>query len=91
MLCLRLGLPSPVCLEIYQADSLENLLPTDPCDQNELECVLLPSVFQKEVPVVVSVIGQGINHLRVSPTMPLHNSLHCVCDTRYHYKHLNSH
>ena len=75
MLCLRLGLPSPACLEIYQADGLENLLPTDPigCDQNELECVLLPSVFQKEVPIVVSVIGRGINHLRVSPTMPLRN------------------
>lgn len=73
MLCQRLSIADPTALQIYQANSLENLLPHNPigCDQKELECVLLPSVFQNEIPVVVSVIGHGINHLRVSPTLTL--------------------
>ena len=80
MLCQRLSIPDPTALQIYQANSLENISPHNPIgqDQNELECVLSPSIFQNEVPVVVSIIGHGINHLRVSPALPLCDFEHAV-------------
>ncbi len=82
MLCLRLSLPNPTCLNMYQKDSLENLPPNSPLQPHhlELECVISHKVLQKGVrweegrkslPVTVSVIGQGIGDVKVHPNMTL--------------------
>lgn len=80
MLCEKLSLPSPTCLNVYHKDLLENLShnpqPLQP-HLSELECIISTNSLSKEVnegkslPVTVSVIGQGIEDVRVHPSMTL--------------------
>lgn len=83
MVCNRVPLVSnPVCIELYQADSLGNLSPhnTLPPNQSVLHCIVKPSptsthednIGDKNFPLVVSVIGHGINQVNVYSAMTLH-------------------
>lgn len=79
MLCKKLTLPSPNCIELYQFDDLKPLSPDTPLTPNtlKLECVLLPQqpsrppVFAN-LRVVVSVIGFGMVEVPATPGMSLY-------------------
>lgn len=76
MVCNRVLLTSPACIEFYQTDRLENLSPHNmlPPNQSVLHCIVNPSQ-QNTVghifPLVVSVIGHGINQVQVYSGMTL--------------------
>ena len=81
MVCSRLSLASnPACIEFYQADSLDSISPRSKLQPNQsvLHCIVNPSNYENGIasdrsfPLVVSVIGHGINQVKVSPTMTLH-------------------
>ncbi len=85
MLCKRLSLPNPTCFSVYEKDSLESFSHTHlhslQPHQLELECILSPRKLQrslgqtlevgKSLQVTVSVIGQGIDDVKVHPSMTL--------------------
>lgn len=80
MLCQRLSLENPSCLNLYLRNSLEPIQPNTPLSpkHKEFELVVLPSVCQsrnsvveKNVLMAVSLIGAGINELSVHPNMTL--------------------
>lgn len=81
MVCCRLSLASnPTCIEFYQADSLDSISPHSKWQPNlgVLHCIVKPSNQEDGIapdgsfPLVVSVIGHGINQVKVFPTMTLH-------------------
>ena len=81
MVCNRLSLASnPSCIEFYQADSLETISPHSRLQPNQsvLHCIANPSqvtseedIAGKSFPLVVSVIGHGINQVKVYSAMTL--------------------
>ena len=81
MVCNRLSLASnPSCIEFYQADSLETISPHSRLQPNQsvLHCIVNPSqvtseedIAGKSFPLVVSVIGHGINQVKVYSAMTL--------------------
>lgn len=81
MVCSRVSLASnPTCIEFYQADSLDSISPHSKWQPNQgvLHCIVSPSNHEDRIasdrsfPLVVSIIGHGINQVIVSPTMTLH-------------------
>ena len=78
IVCSRLPLASnPASIEFYKADSLENISPHCKLqsNQNTLHCIMKKSlVISSECtsfPLVVSIIGQGINQVMVNRAMTL--------------------
>ena len=81
MVCSRLSIASnPTCIAFYQADNLDSISPHSKWQPNQgvLHCIVDPSNHEDGIapngsfPLVVSIIGHGINQVRVSPTMTLH-------------------
>ena len=81
MVCNRLSLASsPACIEFYPVDSLESLSPQSKLlpNQSVLHCIVNLSQVSKEediagksFPLVVSVIGHGLNQVKVYSAMTL--------------------
>ena len=81
MLCQKLSLRSPLCMNLYQLNSLESLPPNSALQthHSDLECVLLPGMLhgqkedetRKSIQIPVSVIGSGIEEVKVHPSMTL--------------------
>ena len=75
MVCNRVLLSSPACIEFYQTDRLENLSPHNMLSPNQsvFHCIVNPSQLNTAdvFPLVVSVIGHGINQVEVYSGMTL--------------------
>ena len=80
MLCKRVGLPNPSAVSLYLRDALEPLSPTSPLpdDCTELECITAPlqqraSSDLSDTSICVSIIGKGIEEIRVNQSMTLYD------------------
>lgn len=80
MLCKRVGLPNPSAVSLYLCDALEPLSPTSPLpdDCTDLECIVAPlqqraSSDLSDTTICVSIIGKGIEEIRVNQSMTLYD------------------